>query len=207
LAWVDMPADPQGIIQTVLNWIDKPWKVAALLITFIVGGSGYVFYLHRTEIADAVLTKHKVPHILLSEFDKHANELLDSTHADLALIYSIDLESNTEELLEAVDRTGAPFKGVTFKHAVIDENTSTPVLMKMIEGRPYCFDVALDSSRYEMREAAQAGVTRECMVAVPPVIGTFIGVLAVGWKTPPSKVVEDNAQREIRAAAFQLADY
>src|SRR5262249_8442764 len=78
---------PGGTIDTVLRFLDKPWKAIALIALAAAGVVTFALYEHRAELAEAILEGYTKPRLEKDGFTpKFASELLARTRSDLVVL-------------------------------------------------------------------------------------------------------------------------
>lgn len=196
-----------NLVDHLLAYVDKPWKVAAVILLGLFGLLGYIIFLQRATIAEVILHGYVKPALKIETFDKDALGLLASWHADRVTLLSARIESNTATVVASFSPRGADLRLQSPDRAMIRETTSPALIIKFIEGAVICFDISPDSPVLERREEADEGLKRGCVVAVPPVLDVLTGALYVAWKEPLPPAEEHAAMPAIHAAAMRFATW
>jgi hypothetical protein len=195
-----------GILAAVLAFIDRPWKVGALVVLMIVGGGGYVLYEQRAQIAQAVLARRVTPHLDLQAFAKLAPGIVRDAHAYGVLLLEVRLGDNVAIVRDGLDRDGRVWIPLGGPHPAISESTDPAMLVKFLRNEPVCFDVSAGTPNAEGAAAAtRFRITRLCMIEVPPIFGIMCGALVIGWQEPPDLTTERQAALIMEDAAMRVA--
>ena len=178
-----------GLIAALLAGIDKPWKVVGLIALMVVGGAGYLIWDQRTQIAQAMLVGRSKPHLDIPAFVKGAPRLLREARAYGTLLLEVRLADNVGLVRAGLDRDGNTWIPLEGPHALIAEASAVVLIVRFLSNDPTCFDVTPDSPNVEGAAAARRyGITRMCMIEVPPVQGVLVGALLVCWQDPPDSM-------------------
>jgi len=196
-----------GVLDRVLAFMSAPWKAVAMIVLVIICGAGYLIYLERGTIADAVLHRAQETAELDSPvFLRDADRLLRDTRADYALLLELHLTDNIIIDRVGVDRDGnrwIPSSGA--QQALVPES-SMPIMVRLLANEVVC----VDSDRVfndDMKALAAKGYKRICLVIVPPVLGVSVGGLAVAWFQPLLPATEAKAKLTMIASAMKFATW
>jgi len=197
-----------GLIDRLLRYADRPWKVAALIVAVIVLGGGYAVWEQRAAIATRVLESYAspAPKLRVDRFPKIATKLMADTGADWVQLSRASLPSNVYQVVDGKLAGDPGYKPAGGPLPIFSTRTRLDMdeIGKIISGHVICFDVVQYDHLYE---AANLDMKRECMTAVPQMLGVFIGFLMVGWKTPPGEISEETYKSELGRQANELATW
>jgi hypothetical protein len=200
-----MPDDrPSGVLSQVLAYADKPWRVAAIVVLFLVGGAGWLIYEQRQELIEAWLTPDA------STLDADAvpaalDRLVEETGADLVQIWAVDLSANSQRFIAARRRDGErPVIPEPRRLPVIVRATDLQALVDVINGHPACVDVTTAAPSPVAQRLAQRGMTRGCAIPIPPSPELFVGVIYITWLSSPDRGAEEVALVAAREVAGKL---
>lgn len=185
----------------ILNWLDS-WKKFFLLFMLAISCSaGYIIWENRRELTYIALSGLSSPQIDISKITPEMNSLMADTGAVGAVIWSVHLENNYRKIIY-ININNEVQPSLTGKGEVIlrPDTWQTIELIKLLNNRATCFPFSGASSVHIIN--AKANVKWVCAVAIPPSYGTFIGVLAVGFKQRP--VNEDYIILRIRHSAERV---
>lgn len=192
------------ILDRLLRWSDKPWKVAAIVLSVLVLGAAYAVWEQRAAIATKILETTVTPRLLPARFDGVAKQLIASTHVDLLILTRVNLLANTISNVTGryvADPAWAPRPDV---RVIFGGDVTIPQIVETVEGRVVCEDVpASDGHRIDVG----LGMRRRCWIGVPPIPEVLVGVLVAAWKTTPNEATEKGAKSELRRLAGQLATW
>jgi hypothetical protein len=191
-----------GLIGQVLGYVDKPWKVVAVIVLFIVGGIGWIVYQKHDEIIEAWLT----PSALTLNTDAvpaALDKLVGESGADLVQVWSVDLSANSQRFIAARRKDGErPVIPDPRRLPVIVRSSDMRVLVDVLNGHPACANVTLSVSSPVVHRLAERGMTRACATPIPPTPEAFVGVIYLSWVTPAT---EPDAELNAIGAAREIA--
>lgn len=195
--------DKSGFIGTVLAYVDRPWKVVAVIAMFIIGGIGWVAYEQRDELIEAWLTPASAElatHAVAAALEK----LTEDTDADLIQVWSVDLGSNSQRFLAARRKDGErPIIPNPRRLPVITTTSDVKALVDVLNGHPACGNTEGYPSLL-MRRLADRGMKRACAMPIPPSPEAFVGVIYLAWETQHDAGDEDSALSAAREVSRQL---
>ena len=194
-----------GLLGQVLGYVDRPWKVVAVVALFIVGGAGWVIYEQRDELIEAWLTPSAAT-LKTDAVPAALERLVEDSGADLVQIWSMDLSVNSQRFIAARRKDG--------ERAVIPEPRRLPVIVRasdlqvlvdVINGHPACADITLAAPSPVVHRLAERGMHRGCAIPIPPSPEAFVGVIYLTWLKAPDKGTEEGAVGAAREIARTLA--
>ena len=198
-----MAEDKSGFIGTILAYVDRPWKLIAVIAMFVIGGVGWTLYEQRDEIIEAWLTPSEVT-LKTHDVTVALEKLIEDVDADLIQVWAVDLSSNSQRFLAARRKDGdRPFIPSPRRLPVITIASDVQALVDVMNGHPAC-GVSSDKASPLMRRLADRGMTYICAVPIPPSPEAFVGVIYLAWLVKPSKVDEDSALVATREISGQL---
>jgi hypothetical protein len=196
------------LIDRLLTFLDRPWKAVALLVFLVVMGFGYFLWLERVRIADMVFHSASRPQLRIDAFTDDVRHLLASTKADAAVLASINMEGNSGQDVAGFTRDGARWIPVTGEQALFYPGNSMQDIVRLLRNEVVCRDVpATAPPGPEWDAQAAAGMTRACLVAVPPIISITVGLLIVSWKQALRPESEAQAVGIIQRSALRYANW
>jgi hypothetical protein len=195
-----------GLLAQVLGYVDRPWKVFAVIALFIVGGFGWAVYQRRDAIIEAWISPP--PHhaaLNLAAVPEALERLAAETPADLIQIYSVDLEANSQTFIAARRRDKAsPFIPTPRRLPIIVTVSDVKALVDVVNGTPTCVNLTGHGSPLA-RRLAERGMTDGCAIPIRPTADTFTGVIYLAWEKTSDHHVELDAVDHARAIAGDLA--
>lgn len=200
------PPGSLGLVDRVLTYVDKPWKIASIAALAVIAIISVTCWEKRAEIAEAVLHATVVPRLEPSRFKAVMTPVMNETGADMALLLQIQLSNNVARIV-AGRRRGDPNWVPPSGPRPIFGAANPDVIVHLLEGAADCGDVTADSPSQTGRDIAALGITRSCLIAVPPVVDVLVGALGIGWHKPPSPQAEAGAKAVLRRAAGKLATW
>jgi len=198
------PSGIAGILAQVFAYIDTPWKAAAVVLLFLVGGAGWVLYEKRDTLVEAWMTPDQ-PELRTALVPEALEKLAEATDADLVQIWSIDLAANSQQFIAARRRDGErPVIPSPRRLPVITTASSAKALVDVLNGYPVCVELTAMGTPLAER-LAQRGMRRGCAVPIPPSAESFVGIVYIAWLNPPDQRAEDVAVGAARDVARTLA--
>ena len=196
-----------GVLDRVLAFMSTPWKAVTMIVLLIIGGLGYLVYLERGTIADAVL--HKVndrAEINSAAFLRDADKLLRDTRGDYALLVELHLIDNIIIDRVGVDRDGNRWIPSAGAQQALMPESSMPIVVQLLANDAVCLDVS-KTFNDDMKAMLAKGYQRVCMVMVPPILGVSVGGLILAWFQPLLPAAEAKAKLTMTAAAMRFATW
>ena len=195
--------DHKSLIGQILAYVDRPWRVIAIVVLFLVGGAGYAVYEQRDELIEAWLTPDALA-LKTGDVTTALEKLTEDTDADLIQIWAVDLSSNSQRFLAARRKDGErPFIPSPRRLPVIVTTSDVQSLVNVLNGHPACGDTA-DRPSPLMRRLVDRGMHRACAMPIPPSAEAFVGVIYLAWETKQDPSDEDNALVAAREVSKQL---
>jgi hypothetical protein len=188
-----------GYLSQILAYIDKPWKVAAVVVLVLVGGAGWIAYEKRDEIVEAWLTP-SAPSLKTDQVPEGLDKLIAETDADLIQLWATDLSTNSQWFIAARAKGGErPVIPSPRRLPIIVHTSDVRTLVEVLEGRAACTDLAADGSPLQ-RRLFDRGMKRACAVPVPPTREPVVGLIYLAWSTKrdeSNEYVAVGAAREV----------
>jgi len=198
---------PATVFERLLAFMDAPWEAVVVVVLVIVCGLGYMIYLERGSIADAVL--HKVndrAEINSAAFLRDADKLLRDTRGDYALLVELHLIDNIIIDRVGVDRDGNRWIPSSGPQQALVPESSMPIVVQLLSNDAVCLDIG-KTFNDDMKMLASKGYERVCMVLVPPILGVSVGALVLAWFQPLTPQAEAKAKIAMIAAAMRFATW
>jgi hypothetical protein len=206
------PSEPAGtgvvaaMIDRVLHYMDRPWRVVAVVVLLILCGVGFVLYEQRDELIEAWLTPSSVE-LKTAEIPPALQSLIEETSADLVQIWAVDLPANSQRFLSARRRDGErPVIPEPRRLPVIVATSDIRALTNVLAGNPACVGTA-EADAPLMERLASRGIVRACAVPIPPGGSILVGIIYLAWEKPPEVNDEDGALVAAREIAGKLATH
>jgi hypothetical protein len=198
--------EPTGIVDRVLHYADRPWKVAAIIILVIVCGISWVIYEKRDELFEVWLTPD-TPELKTADIPDALSKLATETDADLVQVWAVDLSSNSQWFLGARRHDGErPVIPSPRRLPIIDHTSDVRKLVDVLEGQPTC--VTLEPTGTPVaRRLAERGMKRGCAIPIPPSPDSFVGVIYLAWANQTDVSNENVAVGAAREIAKKLATH
>jgi hypothetical protein len=188
-------AGVSGLLGQLFAYVDRPWKVAALVILFVVGGAGWIVYEKREQLLESWLTPSAVS-LKTSEVPAALEKLVELTGADLVQIWEVDLGANVQRFIGARRHDG--------DRPVITARSDVQAVVDILAGHPACADLSSATHSPVVARLADRGFKRGCAVPIPPGPEAFVGIIYMAWVTAPEASVEDVAVQAAREIAAKL---
>jgi hypothetical protein len=195
---------PSGLLGQVLAYVDRPWRVVAIVVLFLVGGAGWVAYEQRDELIEAWLTPDAST-LNTDAVPAALDRLVEETGADLVQVWAVDLSANSQRFIAARRKDGErPVIPEPRRLPVIVRATDLQVLVDVINGHPACVDVTTAAPSPVAQRLARRGMTRGCAIPIPPSPELFVGVIYITWLKTPERGGEEVALVAAREVAGKL---
>src|SRR4029077_14323201 len=190
-----------GSIASVLGYADRPWKVAAIVILFIVSGLGWALYEKRNELLEAWVTP-SAGALRVGDVAAGVEKLVEVTGADLCQIWEIDLGANVQRFIGARRHDGdRPVIPEPRRLPVITARSDMQVLVDVLGGHPACGNITDKSHSPVIERLVDRGIKRACAVPIPPGPDAFVGIIYMSWVSPVDAAAEDVALQAAREIA------
>ena len=177
-----------GLIEHVLDFIDRPWKALVILLFIVVIGAGYMFYLKLDQLFVQVFQKNE-PH-LVTTIDPDIWKDLGRTETDMIVVVSVNMSENVQRLVYA-SLDGAPWKDMVKEAPAIADVNSYKIVRALVHGRNTCADTS-EISRYA-QSLIDHGIKRICIIPIKVRSGPPFGAIYLGWRAPLSENEEATA--------------
>jgi hypothetical protein len=196
-----------SVFRGLLAFMDRPWKAIVVIVLLVLGGLGYILYLERGTIADAILHKaHEQAELDSPVFLRDADRLLRDTRADYALLIETNINDNILVDRVGVDRDGNRWIPSSGPQQALLPESSMPLVVKFLNNEVACVNAG-EALNEDMKAMAVKGYRRVCLVAVPPILGVAVGGLALAWIQPLQPAAEERAALAMKAAALKFATW
>jgi len=195
-----------GYLSALLAYIDRPWKVIAVVVLVLLGGAGWVAYEQRDIIIESWMTP-SAPELRTALISDALGVLTTETSADLIQVWSIDLALNTQQFYAARLRSGErPVIPTPRRLPVITSTSDAKALVDVLNGSPICIDLTQHGTPLAER-LAQRGMHRGCAIPIPPSADAIVGIIYLAWEMPPDERSENVAVGAARDIARTLVTH
>lgn len=195
-----------GVLQLLAAYLDRPWKVAALIALAVVAGAGWLIWDKRDVLFEAWLTR-TTQVLKTGDVPAALAKLTAETTADLIQIWQVDLGSNSQWFIGARRHDGQrPVIPTPRRLPVIVTASDVKALIDVMEGHPICIDLSKTGSPLA-RRLEERGMKRGCAIPIPPNTEAFLGVIYLAWSEDnmPDASAENVAAGAAREIAATLA--
>jgi hypothetical protein len=193
-----------AVVDRVLGYVNSPFRLFAIVVLAALGLAGYLVWENRAQLAETVLHKTVVPRLEPERFAQVAPALIEVTGADAVILMRIEISNNVLRIVVGTLRDNPGWNPPSTPRAVF---TSHQVIIGLIQDSPECLDLPADDPDQTIRDLAALGLTRGCIISVPPVLDVLVGALGIAWKKPLEAQSEAGAKAELRRAALRLATW
>lgn len=191
-------------LSQLFAYVDRPWKVVAVILFLIFGIAGYIVYDKRDLLIESWMTPDAVG-LKLDEVPEALDKLAEESGADLVQIWSVDLPSNSQTFIAARRKDKErPVIPSPRRLPIVVHVTDLKVLVDVMEGHPVCVPVVMTGSPLA-RRLAERNLKYGCAIPIPPNPTAFVGVIYLAWEERPDSSVESVAVGNARALAGKLA--
>lgn len=180
----------KGAFDSLLQYIDKPWKVAAIAFLSILAFVGYFIYANQTFLIAAYDKNKSLPKIDVSKSDDVAKLLIKEANADIVAIFEVDIMLGTRVLVRAYTKEGRDKSHDGLDVGMLSSNADNNAdLLSLYGGQIPCGSYTRAQSIIGLWYMQQ-GASFLCRSSMPTTPGLFAGQLTVGWKTPPENITK-----------------
>lgn len=178
----------KGAFDSLLQYIDKPWKVIAIAFLVVLGFGLYFVHTNSTFFLAVYDKKKSIPVINESKIDDVASFLMKQTNADMVSIFEVDVMLNTRHLLRAYTKEGRYKSNDGLDVGMLSQSQlNNSDLLSLYAGNIPCGSYSRPQSEIGIWYVQQ-GITFTCRISVPETAGIFSGQITIGWKTPPEDI-------------------
>jgi len=178
--------DTNSMLEKVLSYADKPWKVVAILVMAAAGFLGYFAYSEKDLLIGAYVESKKLPSINHQRVEEVARLVQKRTGANMVTIFEVNPILGTRKPILAIDKDGIENKnirGVDIGLFTTSEINNKDVVNLMAGATP-CVDYPAGQSEIGLWYK-DIGVNYTCKVSVPPDPSRFIGQITIGFEKKP----------------------
>ena len=180
----------KGAFDSLLQYIDKPWKVAAIAFLSVLAFVGYFIYANQSFLIAAYDKNKSLPKIDISKSDDVAKMLIKEANADIVAIFEVDIMLGTRVLVKAYTKEGRDKAHDGLDVGMLSANADNNAdLLSLYGGNIPCGSYTRAQSIIGLWYIQQ-GATFLCRSSMPTTPGLFAGQLTVGWKTPPENITK-----------------
>jgi hypothetical protein len=180
----------KGAFDSLLGYIDKPWKVAAIAFLGVLAFGGYFIYNNQAFLLAAYEKNKGIPRIDQSKIDSAATFLMRETKADVVAFFEVDVMLNTRHLLRVYTKDGREKTHDGLDVGMLSQNTDNNAdLLSLYAGNIPCGHYARAQSIIGIWYLQQ-GVQFTCRISVPTTPGVFSGQITLGFKAPPENIIK-----------------
>ena len=187
-------------LDTVLSYVDSPFKLFAIILMGVLAFSGYFLWQNQEFMRDAYKESKKLPEINTSRSDETSAMLFKKTGATVVAVFKVNPLFNSRVLYKAYTKDGRDKSIEDIDVGLFSQNSNnnTDVIALMTNQIP-CSEY-----RYAQSEVGlwyiEKGVGFTCRVSVPPDSHRFVGQITVGWAERPQDLEQVKFMLEIASA-------
>jgi hypothetical protein len=191
----------KGYLDSLLGYIDRPWKVIAIAFLGVLAFGGHFIYSNQAFLLAAYDKKKTIPEIDQSRIDSTAAFLFKHTSANMVAVFSVDVMLNQRTLLRLFTRDGRSKDHDGLDVGLLSQNQdNNSDVMSLFGGNIPCGQYRAQSliGLYYVEK----GVTFTCRASIPESPGVFSGQITLGFKEPPEDITR--VQNMLLIASNQL---
>jgi hypothetical protein len=124
--------------------------------------------------------------VLKTDVSGEIDDLVNSTSADLVMVWAIDLPRNTADFVDARQRGGGVFRFSADQLPAVGATSKPEAVARLLDGEPWCDGISHRGSPFG-DEMTAAGFRAMCVVPVPPgQRALLVGIIVLAWRNPPN---------------------
>jgi hypothetical protein len=187
-------------LDTVLSYVDSPFKLFAIILMGVLAFSGYFLWQNQEFMRDAYKESKKLPEINTSRADDVGSLLMKKTGATVVAVFKVNPLFNSRTVYRAYTKDGRDKTIEDIDVGLFSQNSSNNSdVVKLMTNEIPCGEY-----RYAQSEVGlwylEKGVAFTCRVSVPPDSYRFVGQITVGWSEPPQDIQQVKFMLEIASA-------
>jgi hypothetical protein len=187
-------------LDTVLSYVDSPFKLFAIILMGVLAFSGYFLWQNQEFMRDAYKESKKLPEINTSRSDDVGSLLMKKTGATVVAVFKVNPLFNSRTVYRAYTKDGRDKSIEDIDVGLFSQNSSNNSdVVKLMTNEIPCGEY-----RYAQSEVGlwylEKGVAYTCRVSVPPDSYRFVGQITVGWAEPPQDIQQVKFMLEIASA-------
>jgi hypothetical protein len=187
-------------LDTVLSYVDSPFKLFAIILMGVLAFSGYFLWQNQEFMRDAYKESKKLPEINTSRADDVGSMLMKKTGATVVAVFKVNPLFNSRTVYRAYTKDGRDKSIEDIDVGLFSQNSSNNSdVVKLMTNEIPCGEY-----RYAQSEVGlwylEKGVGYTCRVSVPPDSYRFVGQITVGWAEPPQDIQQVKFMLEIASA-------
>jgi hypothetical protein len=195
-----MSDKPASTVDKVLDYVDSPFKLFAILVMGVVAFAGYFLWQNQDFMRDAYKESKKLPEINTSRADEASAMLFKKTGATVVAVFKVNPLFGSRVLYKAYTKDGRDKSVEDIDVGLFSQNAANNAdIIKLMTNEIPCSEY-----RYAQSEVGlwylEKGVTYTCRVSVPPDSHRFVGQITVGWAEPPQNLEQVKFMLEIASA-------
>jgi hypothetical protein len=187
-------------LDTVLSYVDSPFKLFAIILMGVLAFSGYFLWQNQEFMRDAYKESKKLPEINTSRADDAGSMLMKKTGATVVAVFKVNPLFNSRTVYRAYTKDGRDKTIEDIDVGLFSQNSAnnSDVVRLMTN------EIPCGEYRYAQSEVGlwylEKGVAFTCRVSVPPDSYRFVGQITVGWSEPPQDIQQVKFMLEIASA-------
>ena len=187
----------------ILNYVNSPFKLFAVILMAVVGFTGLMIYKNIDVIVSSYKEHQKLPDLAESRLDEAVSHLFKYTHAEVVAIFKVNPILGTRVLYKAYTKDGRDKtkEGIDVGLFTSNINNNKDVVALMA-GEVPCGEYLTAQSEVGIWYI-EKGMRYGCRISIPPDNSRFIGQITVGWSEKPQDL--DQTKTMLQIAATMLS--
>jgi hypothetical protein len=186
-------------LSKVLEYVDSPFKLFAIILMAVFAFAGYIIYDHRELIVGTYKESQKLPSINKDRVDDVAVHLFKTTNANVIAIFKVNPLLGTRIQYRAYTTNGRDKTNDGLNVGLFSSNQkNNEDVISLMAGNIPCSEYKSAQSEIGLWYIDK-GMRYGCRISVPPDPSKFVGQITVGWEKQPEDLEQTKAMLFIAA--------
>lgn len=186
-------------LSKVLEYVDSPFKLFAIILMAVFAFTGYIIYDHRELIVGTYKESQRLPSINENRVDEVAVHLFKTTDAVLVTVFKVNPLLGTRIQYRAYTKNGRDKTNDGLNVGLFSSNQkNNEDVVSLMAGNIPCNEYKAAQSEIGLWYL-EKGMRYGCRISVPPDPSKFVGQITVGWENQPEDLEKTKSMLIIAA--------